>query len=89
MCCKSKQRKTKPGEAVITVYAHHSSTEICIFFTFTPVKCMQSMWIITKESGDNFENISDNISDMQKFERLISDGHIDFDFTQKYHPVSK
>lgn len=46
---------------------------------------MQSMWIITKESGDNFENISD----MQKFERLISDGHIDFDFTQKYHPVSK
>lgn len=46
---------------------------------------MQSMWIITKESGDNFENISD----MQKFERLISDGHIDFDFIQKYHPVSK
>lgn len=32
MCCKSKQRKTKPGEAVITVYADHSSTEVCIFF---------------------------------------------------------
>lgn len=30
MCCKSKQRKTKPDEVVITVYADCSSTEVCI-----------------------------------------------------------
>lgn len=64
MCCKRKQRKTKPGETAINAYADCSSTEVCISFALTLVKCMQSMWIITKELGDNFENMSE----MQKFE---------------------